>query len=219
MDEVERSAESVEEAVEAALAELGLSEQEVRVQIVQEPRSGFLGMRGQPAIVRVRPVAEGPAEVVSSAEQEEAAVAFLEGLLESMGMEADVEVNAVEGITYVDLWGVSSGDDMGLLIGKHGHTVDALQELLRGHVQRATGTRCVVQVDVEDYRKRRRSRIVQRAGEVARRVRKSGRPESLEPMSAYERKIVHDTVGALGGLETASEGEEPQRRVVIRRIR
>jgi spoIIIJ-associated protein len=219
MDEVERSAESVEEAVEAALAELGLSEQEVRVQIVQEPRSGFLGMRGQPAIVRVRPVAEGPAEVVSSAEQEEAAVAFLEGLLEAMGMEADVEVNAVEGITYVDLWGVSSGDDMGLLIGKHGHTVDALQELLKGHVQRATGTRCVVQVDVEDYRKRRRSRIVQRAGEVGRRVRKSGRPESLEPMSAYERKIVHDTVGALGGLETASEGDEPQRRVVIRRIR
>jgi spoIIIJ-associated protein len=219
MDEVERSAESVEEAVEAALAELGLSEQEVRVQIVQEPRSGFLGMRGQPAIVRVRPVAEGPAEVVSSAEQEEAAVAFLEGLLEAMGMEADVEVNAVEGITYVDLWGVSSGDDMGLLIGKHGHTVAALQELLKGHVQRATGTRCVVQVDVEDYRKRRRSRIVQRAGEVGRRVRKSGRPESLEPMSAYERKIVHDTVGALGGLETASEGDEPPRRVVIRRIR
>lgn len=219
MEEVERSAESVEEAVEAALAELGLSEQEVRVQIVQEPRSGFLGLKGQPAIVRVRPVSGGPADVVSSAEQEEAAVAFLEGLLEAMGVDADVDVNAVEGITYVDLWGVSSGEDMGLLIGKHGHTVDALQELLKGHVQRATGTRCVVQVDVEDYQKRRRSRLVQRARDVARRVKKSGRPESLEPMSAYERKIVHDAVGALGGLETASEGEEPQRRVVIRRNR
>lgn len=219
MEEVERSAESVEEAVEAALAELGLSEQEVRVQIVQEPRSGFLGLKGQPAIVRVRPVSGGPTDVESSADQEEAAVAFLEGLLEAMGLDADVEVNAVEGITYVDLWGVSSGEDMGLLIGKHGHTVDALQELLKGHVQRATGTRCLVQVDVEDYRKRRRSRIVQRAGDVARRVKKSGRPESMEPMSAYERKIVHDAVGALGGLETASEGEEPQRRVVIRRSR
>jgi spoIIIJ-associated protein len=219
MEELERSAESVEEAVEAALAELGLSEQEVRVQILQEPRSGFFGRRGQPAIVRVRPLSGGVADAVSSADQEEAAVAFIEGLLDAMGMDADVEVNEVEGITYVDLWGASSGDDMGLLIGKHGHTVDALQELMRGHVQRTTGTRCAVQVDVEDYRKRRRSRIVQRAGEVARRVKKSGRPESLEPMTAYERKIVHDAVAALGDLETASEGDEPQRRVVIRRSR
>jgi spoIIIJ-associated protein len=219
MEEVERSAESVEEAVEAALAELGLSEQEVRVHIVQEPRTGFLGLKGQPAIVRVRPLSAGGVDPISSADQEEAAVAFLEGLLEAMGVQADVEVNDVEGITYVDLWGASSADDMGLLIGKHGHTVDALQELLKGHVQRATGTRCAVQVDVEDYRKRRRSRIVERAREAARRVKKSGRPESLGPMIAYERKVVHDTVAALGGLETASEGEEPQRRVVIRRSR
>lgn len=219
MEEVEKSAESVEEAVEAALAELGLSEQEARIQIVQEPRSGFFGLKTQPAVVRVSALAPSEGGLQSTSEQEEAAAVFVEGLLDVMGLEADVEVNTVEGIAYVDIWGVSSSDDMGLLIGKHGHTVEAMQELLRGHVQRATGLRCAVQVDVEDYRKRRRSRLVQRAGEVARRVKKSGRSESLEPMSAYERKVVHDAVAALGGLETASEGEDPQRRVVIRRQR
>jgi spoIIIJ-associated protein len=219
MEEVERSAESVEEAVESALAELGLSEQEARIEIVQEPRGGFLGLKGQPAIVRVRPLSPQGVAAESSVEQEEAGVAFLEGLLEAMGLEAEVEVNSVEGTTYVDIWGASSGDEMGVLIGKHGHTVDALQDLLRGHVQRVTGERCAVQVDVEDYRKRRRSRIVHRAQEAARRVKKSGRPEPLEPMNSFERKIVHDTVAALGGLETSSEGEEPQRRVVIRRGR
>jgi spoIIIJ-associated protein len=219
MDEVEKSAESVEEAVEAALVELGLSEQEARVEIVQEPRSGFLGMKGRAAIVRVRALQPGAAEGEATAEQEDAAVSFLQGLLTAMGVDGEVEVNAVEGTTYADVWGVSSGDDMGLLIGKHGHTVEALQELMRAHVQRVTGERCAIQVDVEDYRKRRRSRLVHRASEVARRVKKTGRAESLEPMNAYERKVVHDTVAALGGLETASEGEEPERRVVIRRRR
>ena len=117
----------------------------------------------------------------------------------------------------VEIWATESGEDMGLLIGKHGHTLDALQELIRGHLQRKIGGRCLVQVDVEDYRKRRRSRVISRAREIGRRVKQSGRPEALEPMNAFERKIVHDTVGELGGLETASEGEEPARHVVVRR--
>jgi spoIIIJ-associated protein len=115
------------------------------------------------------------------------------------------------------VWGVSAQEDMGLLIGKRGHNLDALQELVRSHVQRQTDQRCHVLVDVEDYRKRRRTMIARMAHDAARRVQKTGRPESLEPMTAYERKVVHDTVAELGGLETASEGEEPQRFVVIRR--
>jgi spoIIIJ-associated protein len=219
VEEIERSAASVEEAIEAALAELGVSEQEAAVEIVQEPRSGFLGLNSQPAIVRVRArglVAAPP--VTASPEQEEAAQSFVLGLVEAMGLDADVEINTVEGITYVDIWGASP-DDMGLLIGKGGHTVDSLQELVRGYVQRRTGSRCALQVDVEDYRKRRRSRIVQRARQVAQRVSKSGRPETLEPMNAYERKIVHDTVAEFEGLKTSSEGEDPERRVVVRRER
>ena len=140
-------------------------------------------------------------------------------LLSAMGINAGTESVVVEGTTYIDVWAEGDSDDMALLIGKHGHTLDALQELLRGHIQRSTEERCLVQVDVEDYRKRRSSRVAQRAKDAARRVQKSGRPETMEPMSALERKIVHNTVATFKDLETASQGEEPQRSVVIRRRR
>jgi spoIIIJ-associated protein len=120
---------------------------------------------------------------------------------------------------YVDVQASEDAEGMGLLIGRHGQTLDALQEIVRSAVQRQTEARCRVIVDVEDYRKRRRSQLAERARSVAARVRRTGRPERLEPMSPYERKIVHDTLNAVGGVETASEGEDPQRRVVVRRRR
>jgi spoIIIJ-associated protein len=214
--EIERNAASVEEAVEAALEELGISEQEAQIEIVQEPRSGFLGIASQPAIVRVRSLSKesvGPSE--PEEDQGELVASFVDGLMASIGLDVDVEINELEGTTYVDVWGASSEDDMGLMIGKRGHTLDSIQEIVRSYVHHETGTRCQVLVDVEDYRKRRRSQILRRARETARRVKKTGKSEGLEPMSAYERKIIHDAVGAMGGLETTSEGEEPSRRVVI----
>jgi spoIIIJ-associated protein len=219
VEEIERSAASVEEAIEAALRDLGISEQEATIEIVQEPKGGLLGLKTQPAVVRVRGAAAGPdeEEVEDREDQAEAAADFVQGLLEAIGMDADVEIQDDQGVTYVEIWGAESGEDMGPLIGKHGHTLDALQELVRSYVQRRVGGRCLVQVDVEDYRKRRRSKVAAQAREVASRVQRSGRPEALEPMTSFERKIVHDTVAELGGLETASEGEEPERRVVIRR--
>jgi spoIIIJ-associated protein len=134
-----------------------------------------------------------------------------------MGLDAEVEVNEADGATYVEVWGVDSDEDMGLLIGRHGRGLESLQEIVRAHIQRQTLSRCFVHVDVEDYRKRRADMVSQRARQAARKVKKTGRPEALEPMTSYERKIVHDAVAELGGLETQSEGEEPRRRVVIRR--
>jgi spoIIIJ-associated protein len=219
--EVERSAASVEEALEAALDELGISEQEAEVEIVQEPRGGFLGLGSQEAVVRVRTrngVPSGASESAEDVEQQGEVVAqFLEGLLDALGLEAEVEPTMVEGSMYVDIWGEDSPDAMGILIGRHGQTLDALQEVVRGAVQRSMGERCRVLVDVEDYRKRRQSQLVSRAENVAQRVKRTGKVEALEPMTAFERKAVHDAVARLGGLETASEGEEPERRVVIRR--
>jgi spoIIIJ-associated protein len=222
VEEIERSAASVEEAIESALEELGISEQEAEIEVIQEPRAGFLRLNAQPAVVRVRPagpVAAAPSESDPVADaQAEIAATFLEGLTELMGIDVDVEFSASDGATYVDVWGGEEADeDVGLLIGKGGHTLDALQELVRSHIQRETGERCLVLVDAEDYRKRRRSQLVKRARDAARRVQRSGKPESLTPMTAYERKVVHDTVAEVGGLETASEGEEPERYVVIRR--
>jgi len=225
MQEVERSAPTVEEAVEAALEELGISEQAALIKIIQEPKSGFLGIAGQQAIVRVRARREdeaGPSSTEEEldpalADQAETAAEFLEGLLEAMGVDGDVDIAQVEGSAYVEIWADNEPDSLGVLIGKHGATLEAIQELVRTVVYRRSGERCLVLVDVEDYRKRRRAQILRRAREVARRVQQSGRQEALDPMNAYERKLVHDAIGQLGGLETESEGEEPNRRVVIRK--
>lgn len=218
MREVEKSAGSVEEAVEAALEELGISEQEAQIEIVQEPEKGFLGLGSQAAIVRVRVPDEG-ASPADLEDQAALAVEFLEGLLDHMGIDAEVEPHLVDGVMYVDLLGGDDPQEMGLLIGRHGQTLEALHEIVRSAVQRKTGERCLVVVDVEDYRKRRRSQLAERAGETARRVRRTGRQESLEPMNPYERKIVHDAASQVEGVETSSEGEDPRRRVVIRKKR
>jgi spoIIIJ-associated protein len=215
--EVERSAASVEEAIESALEELGVSEQESEVEIIQEPQRGVFGFGSQEAVVRVR-VREDLGGV-DLEEQAEVAEEFVSGLLEQMGLRAEVDSGEVDGVMYVDIFGAEESEGMGLLIGRHGQTLDALQEVVRSAVQRRTESRCRVIVDVEDYRKRRRSILVERATAAAARVKRSGRPERLEPMSPYERKIVHDAVNDVGGVETSSEGEDPQRRVVIRRYR
>ena len=231
MEEVERSAPSVEEAIEAALAELGATEQEVAVQILQEPRGGFLGVGGQEAVVRVRVRARREeASEEDLEEQAEIAADFVEGLLARMGLVADVEQGVDDGTMYLNVVGRESGDedggdenggdedeeDMGLLIGRHGQTLDAVQELTRVVVSHRTGLRCRVIVDVEDYKKRQRARLASKAREVAKRVARTGREEALDPMNPYERKVVHDAVAEVSGVESSSRGEDPDRRVVIR---
>jgi spoIIIJ-associated protein len=214
--EIERSGASVEEAVEAALAELGVSEQEAEIEVLQEPRGGFLGLGSQQAVVRVRVrrAVEEPDEEVLE-EQGDLAADFLEELLRRMGIEAAVEPTLEAGAMYVDVL-EGEDDDMAILIGRHGQTLDALQELTRTVVARRVGERARVIVDVEGYRRRRRDRLAARAKEVARRVKRTGREEELEPMNPFERKVVHDAVAEVQGVTTASRGEEPERRVVIR---
>jgi spoIIIJ-associated protein len=206
-----------EEAVEAALKELGVSEQEARIEVLQESKGGFLGVGSHEAVVRVR-VKAGHQEVDMDAleEQADAAADFVDELLARMDIDAAAEPNLVGDHMYVDIVGEDE-DDMALLIGRHGQTLDAIQELTRMVVGRKLDERSRIIVDVEDYRKRREDRLVQRAQEVARKVLSAGGEEELDPMNPYERKLVHDAVAEIGGLETTSRGEEPNRRVVIRK--
>jgi spoIIIJ-associated protein len=215
--EAEGRGATVEEALEAALTELGVTEQEARVEVVQEPKSGFLGVGGQEAVVRAR--VSGPREEVDMEaleEQADTAADFVEDLLAKMGIDASAEPNLVNDHMYVDILG-DDEDDMALLIGRHGATLDAIQELTRMVVGRRLDERCRILVDVEDYRKRREDRMIERALQTARTVLETGQEQVLDPMNPYERKLVHDAVAELGGLETASRGEEPNRAVVIRR--
>ena len=221
MEEIQRSAPSVEEAVDSALAELGVSEQEVEVSVIQEPRQGLLGIGAQEAVVAVR-VRRGESELSDDDldDQAEAAADFLEGVLERMGVVADVEPTLEDGTMYVDVLGREDDEeDLGLLIGRHGQTLEALQELARVVVVQRTGLRARVVVDVEEYRRRQRSRLAARAREIARRVARSGGEEELEPMNAFDRKVVHDAVADVPGAQSASRGEGADRHVVVQRSR
>jgi spoIIIJ-associated protein len=221
VEEIRRSAPSVEEAVEAALSELGVSEQEADIEVVQEPRQGLFGVGAQEAIVvaRTRRPGETPTEEELD-EQADVAAEFLEGLLERMGIAATVELGMDRGTMYVDILGPEPDDeDMGLLIGRHGQTLEGLQELTRVVVAQRTGMRPRVVVDVEDYRKRQLDRLIARSKEIAARVVRSGREEALEPMNPFLRKVVHDAVSEVAGADSGSQGDEPERHVVIRPAR
>jgi spoIIIJ-associated protein len=227
-DPVEASGSSVEEAIDKALAILGATDDEVEVQILSE---GGDMIRRDEARVRVKMRDERSHEdlVFEEADEEsaeededfepdaalvdqaEAARTFLQGLTATMGLQADVEASAGRDSALVEL----TGTELALLIGRHGTTLEALQEVTRAAVQREVGERAFVNLDVEGYRARRRAILERRARSAAAKVRRSGKPQALEPMPAYERKVVHDVLTRFQGVQTSSDGEEPNRRVVI----
>ena len=148
-------------------------------------------------------------------EQADAVADFVEELLERMGIDAIAEPTTHHGHVYVDILD-GPEDDMALLIGRHGQTLDAIQELARTAVGRRLDDRIRVLVDVGDYRKRQEDRLVEQAREAAERVHRSGTEEHLDPMNAYQRKLVHDAVAEVEGVESLSEGVDPERYVIIR---
>lgn len=145
-------------------------------------------------------------------EDAELAADFLEGLLDILDLPGDIEIEITEQQAVVTLQDVGSG----LLIGRRGATLDALQELIRCSVQRRTERRSRVRVDVEGYRERQLEKLREHCREAIAEVRETNAPVELEPMDAYERKMMHDLAAAAGGVTSASEGVEPRRRVVIR---
>jgi spoIIIJ-associated protein len=221
---VEASGKTVEEAIDRALELLGATDDEVEVQILSE---GGDVIRKDAARVRVRMRDERTAEdfalaheheeereeisAEDLAEQAQAAEAFLEGLIDAMELDADVESSVGSRGVQVEL----VGTELGLLIGRRGSTLEALQEVTRAAVQRSINRRAWVNLDIEGYRARRRAILERRARSTAARVRKSGRAEDLEPMSSFERKVVHDALSDFRGVRTSSEGDEPNRYVVI----
>jgi spoIIIJ-associated protein len=156
----------------------------------------------------------GDGDELDLEEQADAVADFVEELLGAMEIDAIAEPSVEGDRFYVDIL-EGPPDDLALLIGKHGQTLDAIQELTRNVVGRRLDERIRVLVDVEDYRKRRAARLVERAAEAADRVLETGQEQELEPMDALERKIVHDAVAAIAGVDSGSRGEEPNRFVVI----
>jgi spoIIIJ-associated protein len=147
-----------------------------------------------------------PEEVAATAE------GFVAGLLDAMGLDCTVSSSVQEGVALVDV----SGEGLGGLIGRRGQTLDALQEVTRTAVQRRLKSRVRLNVDVESYKDRRRASLADYAHAMAKRAIERGTEIELEPMNAYERKIIHDAVADIDGATSFSEGEEPGRKVIVR---
>jgi spoIIIJ-associated protein len=185
----------VEEAVEAALAELGAERDMVEVEVLEEGSRGLFGLiGGVPAQVRVR----------VTAGKDRLATDFLTRVAALLDIEAEVSARADPESVQVQV----RGQGAAVLIGNRGQTLEA--------VSRRTEDRRRLLVDVEGYRERRRRALEDLARRAARQARRTGRPVELEAMPAHERRLVHMAVQGVPGVETASTGEEPRRRVVIR---
>jgi spoIIIJ-associated protein len=182
----------------------------------EQPGAGEEGAVGAPEAVTEK---EGPGEAFEDehpppepAEVAAVAAEFVGGLVTAMKLEAEVATRVEEDTAHIDV----TGEDLGVLIGRRGQTLEAVQEITRTAVQRRLRARVRLMVDVEGYRERRRQSLAEYARSMARRAKERGTEIELEPMNAYERKIVHDAVAEVEGAASFSEGEEPYRKVVVR---
>ncbi|MHB1324470.1 MAG: RNA-binding cell elongation regulator Jag/EloR [Coriobacteriia bacterium] len=244
ISEVTTEGPTVAEALDAALEEMGVQQDAVEYEVLSEAGKGLFGAGGKPARVRVwlKPTAT---DVVSGNEDEEpegdlpavqrtlefsapagvdltedeldaiadAGAAAIQEILLSLGIEAEVEeYEGDEGEIILDI----VGDDLGLLIGRHGRTLDALQILVSAIANRRLDQRHPLVVDVSGYRHRRRMKLEEIARRAADRASRQRRPVALRPMTSFERRVIHMLLRDDRRVVTESEGDEPRRMVVVR---
>lgn len=203
MEFVEFTAKTVDDAITAACQKFLVTSDRLEYEVMEEGSSGFLGFNAKPARIK--------AKVKETVEDK--ARAFLDDVFAAMHMTVLVEVsfNEEEKVMDIEL----KGDDMGVLIGKRGQTLDSLQYLVSLVVNRDSDDYIRVKVDTENYRKRRKETLENLAKNIAYKVKRTKRSVSLEPMNPYERRIIHSALQNDKFVMTHSEGEEPFRHVVV----
>lgn len=198
-----KEAKTVDEAIRQALEELGIDRDQAEIEIISEGNKGLLGLIGNKnAVVKVTEKLN-----IETIVQE-----FLEPIFEKLAIEADMEIIMEEGQINIRL----TGDDIGIVIGRRGETLDALQYLLSLVINRYTQDYTRVILDVADYRKKRAETLQRLARRVAEKVSKTRRNITLEAMNPYERRIIHSSLQEFPNIDTHSVGEEPNRKVVVR---
>ncbi len=207
MEELEISSKTVEKAIQKALDKLGVSREQVDVTIVSEGRAGILGVGAEEARIRVRTLVPGGDRESDLAE---AAKHVLETLLAMVGINASVAQTDTSPIT-INI----RGDDLGILIGRRGQTLACLQYIVRLVVSHRVGTSLPIVIDVEGYKERRNQALQDLAYRIAEKVKLKKMPFALEPMPAYERRIIHLTLAEHPDVTTQSIGEGEVRKVVI----
>ncbi|MDI6817081.1 MAG: RNA-binding cell elongation regulator Jag/EloR [Actinomycetota bacterium] len=198
--EIETEGNSVEEAIKAALVELGADRDSVEIEVLEEGSRGFLGISAAKARVRVS-VAEGSSQPAAT---------FVKELIDKLGASGDVDVSEDSETININI----TGPNAGLLIGKRGETLAAIQTIT-GVVLRKNNIKKKLVLDVEDYRKRRAESLTEIAISAAEKALSIGRPVVLQPMNSFERRLVHLALQDNDEVITISEGEEPSRQVRV----
>lgn len=198
---IETAGKTVDDAIEAALKQLGAEMDDVEVTVLEEGSKGLFGIGSRQARVQVR-LKPDPAEE---------GICFLESVFEKMNVDVDIEKYEDEESVLFKI----SGKDSGIIIGRRGETLDALQYLTSLVVNKSSKKYMRVTIDIENYREKREETLARLARRLADKVVKYRRNISLEPMNPYERRIIHSTLQNNEYVETYSVGEDPNRKVVI----
>ena len=201
MEYIEISAKTVDDALTEALVKLGATSDQVEYEVIEKGSTGFLGIGSKPAVIKIR----------KKCTVEDNIREFLGNVFKAMELEVEIVIKKEDGNYAVDL----KGDDMGVLIGKRGQTLDSLQYLTNLAVNKNTEEHVKVKIDTEDYRNRRKETLENLAKNIAYKVKRTKRPVSLEPMNPFERRVIHSALQNDKFVTTHSEGDEPYRHVVV----
>ena len=200
---IEVTGKTVGDAITEALIQLGTTEENADIEVIEKESAGFLGFNRKPARIRA---------AVKETIQDRA-VDFLEKIFHLMEIKSEIVVEYKEEEKIMNINIV--GEDMGALIGKRGQTLDSLQYLVSLVVNKENEDYVKVKLDTENYRERRKETLENLAKNIAYKVKKTGKSVSLEPMNPYERRIIHSALQNDKYVETHSEGEEPYRKIVV----
>lgn len=203
MECIEVTAKTVDDAITEGLIKLGTTSDRVETEIIEKGSVGFLGIGSKPAVIKIW----------KKFSIEEFVRGFLDDVFRAMGLEVEIIVKKSEDEKNIDV--ELKGEEMGVLIGKRGQTLDSLQYLTNLAVGKQVNEFVKVKIDTENYRKRRRETLESLARNIAYKVKRTKRPVSLEPMNPFERRVIHSTLQGDKYVNTHSEGEEPYRYVVV----
>lgn len=203
MEYQEFTGKTVDAAITEATIQLGTTSDKIEYEVVQKGSNGILGFGSKKALIKVKIIAT----------PEEKAKEFITEVTTAMGLEVKVEVTPREENSSLEI--ELFGEEMGVLIGKRGQTLDALQYLTNLAVNKDSEDYHKIKVDTEDYRKRRKATLENLAKNISYKVKRTKRSVSLEPMNPYERRVIHSALQGDRYISTHSEGEEPYRHVVV----
>ena len=203
MEFMEITAKTVEDAITEGLVKLGTTSDKIEYEVIEKGSNGFLGIGSKMAKIKIR----------KKSDVEDFVRDFLKDVFRAMDMEVEIAINKSEDGKNIDV--ELKGNEMGVLIGKRGQTLDSLQYLTNLAVGKQVSEYVKVKLDTEDYRKRRKETLENLARNIAYKVKGTKRPVSLEPMNPFERRIIHSALQNDRYVSTHSEGEEPYRHVVV----